>query len=121
MYSNEILYKYRTIDNLEFFLDTLLNNRLYAASFKDMNDPMEGVYVYRNGGSIDERIRNIICRFDNVHMTENPHTFKIIENHKDYFVVQTEYIKGAGLNNIKIYKLPYTINNPESGNPTIEN
>lgn len=60
MYSNEILYKYRTIDNLEFFLDILLNNRLYAASFKDMNDPMEGVYVYRNGGSIDERIRNII-------------------------------------------------------------
>lgn len=60
-------------------------------------------------------------RFDNVHMTENPYTFKIIENHKDYFVVQTEYIKGAGLNNVKIYKLPYTINNSESGNPTIEN
>lgn len=36
-------------------------------------------------------------RFDNVHMTENPYTFKIIENHKDYFVVQTQYIEGTGL------------------------
>lgn len=47
-------------------------------------------------------------RFETLHMTE-PYTFKIIENHKDYFVVQTQYIEGAGLNNVKVYKLSYKI------------
>ena len=39
---NEILYKYRSLDNWKFVLDIFLNKRLYAASFYDMNDPMEG-------------------------------------------------------------------------------
>lgn len=60
MSHSDILYKYRTIDNLEFFLDILLNNRLYAANFEEMNDPMEGIYVYRDDGSINEEMRSII-------------------------------------------------------------
>ena len=38
------LYKYRSLENFEFFLDILLNKRLYASSYKDLNDAMEGVY-----------------------------------------------------------------------------
>jgi len=36
------LYKYRSLANFEFTADILINKRLYAAHFKDLNDPMEG-------------------------------------------------------------------------------
>ncbi|WP_410877864.1 DUF2971 domain-containing protein [Myroides sp. DW712] len=45
----DILYKYRSIDNLKNFLDIILNNRLYAAYYKDLNDPQEGQYYYIKG------------------------------------------------------------------------
>ena len=40
------LYKYRTLQNWKFVLDALLNSRLYAATFEDLNDPMEGLFKY---------------------------------------------------------------------------
>lgn len=41
------LYKMRSLKNegLEFVLDIILNERLYCASFTDLNDPLEGVYL----------------------------------------------------------------------------
>lgn len=42
-------YKYRSIENWKFLVDILLNKRLYAGAFADMNDPMEGQYYYVNG------------------------------------------------------------------------
>ncbi len=36
------LYKYKSLSNFEFVVDILLNKRLYAAHFEDLNDPMEG-------------------------------------------------------------------------------
>lgn len=44
-----ILYKYRDFNNLEFALDIFINQRLYAANFKTLNDPMEGRFVYAKG------------------------------------------------------------------------
>lgn len=41
-----MLYKYRGITNLERTLDIIVEGRLYAAQFTDLNDPMEGVYLY---------------------------------------------------------------------------
>ena len=41
-----MLYKYRSIKNLQFFIDILINERMYAARFTDLNDPMEGFYKY---------------------------------------------------------------------------
>ncbi len=46
---NELLYKYRSLDNFKNFVDIILKNRLYAARYKDLNDPMEGQYYYRHG------------------------------------------------------------------------
>lgn len=40
-----MFYKYRTLDNFQFVLDILVNKRLYAATFEEMNDPMEGFYT----------------------------------------------------------------------------
>lgn len=39
-------FKYRSTNNIENLLDILLNQRLYAADFKTLNDPMEGRYIY---------------------------------------------------------------------------
>lgn len=39
-------YKYRSLDNFKNFADIILNNRLYAASYENLNDPMEGQFKY---------------------------------------------------------------------------
>ncbi|MDD9158511.1 DUF2971 domain-containing protein [Aliivibrio sp. S4TY2] len=44
-----IYYKYRSLDNLKFLIDIFMNNRLYAAPYTSMNDPMEGHYFQRSG------------------------------------------------------------------------
>jgi len=44
-----ILYKYRTLDDFKFVLDILVNKRLYATTYDEMNDPMEGVYTFDEG------------------------------------------------------------------------
>ncbi len=38
------LYKFRSLDNLEFVLDILLNERLYCSSYESLNDPLEGLF-----------------------------------------------------------------------------
>ncbi|MEO0580661.1 MAG: DUF2971 domain-containing protein [Bacteroidota bacterium] len=43
---SHILYKYRSLENFRFFVDIILKNRLYAAPYRDLNDPMEGYYYY---------------------------------------------------------------------------
>jgi hypothetical protein len=41
-----VLYKYRNFSNLEFALDIFVNKQLYASTYKNLNDPMEGSFVY---------------------------------------------------------------------------
>lgn len=41
-----MLYKYRGFNNFEFALDIFVNQRLYAATYKKLNDPMEGRFIY---------------------------------------------------------------------------
>jgi len=40
-----MLYKYRSLKDFRYFVDIILNNRLYATMYKDLNDPMEGMYL----------------------------------------------------------------------------
>ena len=54
-----MLYKYRGIKELRYFVDIVLNQRLYAAPYFDLNDPMEGHYLY-NKGELDSDVRNLI-------------------------------------------------------------
>lgn len=39
-------YKFRGAEQLPFALDILFNKRLYCAAWKNLNDPMEGMFVY---------------------------------------------------------------------------
>jgi hypothetical protein len=56
-----LLYKYRSLDNFKNFVDILLKNRLYAARYKDLNDPMEGQYYYQSG-TLSQSVRNKILQ-----------------------------------------------------------
>lgn len=38
------LYKFRSLQQIEFTLDILLRERLYCAPYKDLNDPFEGLF-----------------------------------------------------------------------------
>ena len=39
------LYKFRSLrSNFEFVLDILLNERLYCANYRNLNDPLEGMF-----------------------------------------------------------------------------
>ena len=56
MQTKGIYYKYISLENPERFLDILLNKRLYMPTYKQMNDPMEGIYATwgMEGSSIHE-------------------------------------------------------------------
>lgn len=70
-----MLYKYRSIQNFKLFADIILNQRLFVASYFDMNDPMEGHYRYTTGELTNEIIDAIkgekeklkICSLSRVH------------------------------------------------------
>lgn len=55
-----MLYKYRTIENFQFFVDILLNERLFAAPYFDLNDPMEGHFRYLSDDVFTPEIINSI-------------------------------------------------------------
>jgi hypothetical protein len=83
----KVLYKYRGIDNWQFFVDILFNNRLYAAKYKDMNDPMEGKYYYHSG-KLDEKIRE--------KLSEGKEKLKIcsLSETNDNFLMWSHYANG---------------------------
>ena len=56
-----LLYKYRGIQGFRFFTDIILKSRLYAAPYFDLNDPMEGRYLYsQSDGKIDEDMARML-------------------------------------------------------------
>jgi hypothetical protein len=46
--NDEVLFKYRSIQNWKYLLDIFLHKRLYAAAYRELNDPMEGRYYYHS-------------------------------------------------------------------------
>ncbi len=40
-----ILYKYRSLANLEHVLDIIMNQRLHCSTYLELNDPFEGLFV----------------------------------------------------------------------------
>lgn len=64
----EYYYKYRSLANMKRFIDILMNRRLYASKYLDLNDPMEGFFLYDKNVPRnvviklrDERATTLIC------------------------------------------------------------
>ncbi len=76
------LYRYRSIEHIDRELEAIEDGYLFCAAYKDMNDPMEGVYsaserlrrssVYRNFeiDILSDKRRLGICSFSEVHNHE---------------------------------------------------
>ena len=56
----DLLYKYRSIENFRFFTDIILKQRLFAAQYFALNDPMEGSYLYHGEQSMDKDVEQIL-------------------------------------------------------------
>lgn len=54
-----MFYKYRGISKLEYILNIFLNNKMYAAKYDQLNDPMEGYYHYETSKTISGIIEAI--------------------------------------------------------------
>jgi hypothetical protein len=57
------LYKFRSFENFEFTLDIIMNERLYCAHHKDLNDPFEGLFStieFNRGGMLRSMIQPMI-------------------------------------------------------------
>ena len=58
-YEINMLYKYRSLKNFKYFVDIIINQRLYASPYFELNDPMEGYYLYSKGNMSEEILKKI--------------------------------------------------------------
>jgi len=52
----QILYKYRSLKNFKRFIEILVSNNLHASTYENMNDYMEGHYLYQCNDDIKKII-----------------------------------------------------------------
>lgn len=72
-------YKFRSASQIAFALDVIMNRRLYCSSWKMLNDPMEGRFVYSYNSSDEEdyskRVKQIIDEKQNLKVCSLSKTF----------------------------------------------
>jgi hypothetical protein len=54
-----VLYKYRPVENWKFVEDIVSNRRLFAATFRSLNDPMEGL-LYKHDKDVSLKYRKAV-------------------------------------------------------------
>ncbi len=59
------LYKYKSLVNLWHMLDVIVNQRLYCAHWKELNDPLEGRYEIYLGEKSDRLESIMASRIEN--------------------------------------------------------
>ena len=60
--TNRVIFKYRGLEPWAHLLDALVHQRLHAAPFHQLNDPMEGVFYYYQDAVPNQYIDRIIDR-----------------------------------------------------------
>jgi len=59
------LYKYKSLENLWYVLDMVVNQRLYCAHWKELNDPLEGRYELSLGSKSQKTEVTMASRIEN--------------------------------------------------------
>lgn len=55
-------YKFRAASQMQFALDIILNRRLFCSDWKNLNDPMEGMFAFSSRGhdpAVQSRVKGI--------------------------------------------------------------
>ena len=81
------LYKYRGISNFRYFVDIILKNRLYAAKYTELKDPMEGRYEHLPGDLSREILQKLKTKKLNYRICS-------LSRSKDNRVMWTHYAEG---------------------------
>jgi DNA-binding HxlR family transcriptional regulator len=55
-----MLFKYRSFRPFEYLVDIIAKERLYASKYSELNDPMEGQYLYENFGGAEENMKETL-------------------------------------------------------------
>jgi hypothetical protein len=55
-------YKFRSAAQLPFALDIIFNSRLYCADWRNLNDPMEGMFVYSYNSTAGLDVKEQVAR-----------------------------------------------------------
>ena len=53
-------YKYRDLNSFKYFADIIIKSRLYAAPYFDLNDPMEGQYLFSNSDNFNQDMKDLL-------------------------------------------------------------
>jgi hypothetical protein len=103
--SKMILYKYRSLANLEHVLDIILNQRLYCSTYPELNDPFEGLFVITTTITIDRFLKNKKHPLDIAQFP--PIEFKSTKEVKDLFDGTTDKVKicslSSDLNDVRLW------------------
>lgn len=62
----ELLYKFMSLSNFRRFVDILLYNRIYGATYRELNDPMECAFVhcFEEDNNLYQQLKRVrICSF----------------------------------------------------------
>lgn len=108
-------YKYRSLKNFEHFADIVNNQRLYAATFTELNDPMEGLFYYfedeicadiikelkrmKESLKICSLAKNYKCASMWTHYADNHKGIAIevsVKDDESYILKDIEYVPKAG-------------------------
>ena len=52
-------FKFRSAQNIEFALDIIINRRLFCADWKNLNDPMEGMFAYSTSSN-SQQVKRVV-------------------------------------------------------------
>ena len=65
------LYKFKSLNPINFVLDIIFNKRLYCSDWKSLNDPMEGLFRYRPNNPNNEDPEQNNRRLESIESVKN--------------------------------------------------
>lgn len=70
----DLLFKYRALEPWQYLLDIIVENRLFAAKFEKLNDPMEGMFTYAEDKVSADFIKKMLAETNRVGICSLSHT-----------------------------------------------
>ena len=97
------LYKYKSFENLAYFLDIIVRKRLYGATIKELNDPMEGYFS-------SEEFNNEEWSLEHIHAQ---HSLKLNtqEKWKEWLLLHLDSVKTQNDTNELVEEIQKSISN----------
>lgn len=89
-----LAYKFRSSAQIEFIFDILINQRLYCADWRTLNDPMEGMFFTHNARFEEQEMSKRVMGVEGV--INAKHQYKVCSLSKTYknYLLWSHYANG---------------------------